>query len=471
MRPDPTRRSLALFGPTLTQRTATPNQNSRPTGCSRGDAMPYTYSLPTWPSFTGKGLSGYMFGPLNEKDLEIYYIEVEKGHDTFMVSKKITRIYYVLSGSGYFTIADRKYDVSPGMLVEVPPKVEYCYSGKMKLIGVSKPRWFRGNDTFTKWNPDVVPGGFPYAADSGSRLARLVRLRIFGKSPVSAYLQLNQRVWNSLPASFTALNPVRSYGNVLHTLARMHGGRAQAFSTFFLRNRPELELIRRLVDRGTKADTLRVAVLGCSTGAEAYSVAWTIRSARPDLKLILHAMDISKQAVEVGKCGVYSLKAPQLGNTDIFERVTRAEIEELFDRDRDTVTVKSSIKELIKWNVGDVGNAEVLDSLGPQDIVVANNFLCHMDDAEAERCLRNIARLVSPHGYLFVSGIDLDVRTKVADDLGWIPVQELLEEIHEGDPCMTSLWPCHYGALEPLDKRRQDWRLRYAAAFQLVPSG
>ena len=51
----------------------------------------------------------------------------------------------------------------------------------------------------------------------------------------------------------------------------------------------------------------------------------------------------------------------------------------------------------------------------------------------AERCLRNIARLVSPHGYLFVSGIDLDIRTKVAADLGWNPLQELLEQIHEGD--------------------------------------
>ena len=51
-----------------------------------------------------------------------------------MVSRKITRIYYILSGNGYFTIADRQYDVSPGMLVEVPPKVEYCYSGKMTLI-------------------------------------------------------------------------------------------------------------------------------------------------------------------------------------------------------------------------------------------------------------------------------------------------------------------------------------------------
>ena len=433
--------------------------------------MPYIYSLPTSTSFDGKGLFGYTFGPLKQKDLEIYYIEVEKGHDTFMISKKITRTYYVLCGSGYFTIADCRYDVSPGMLVEVPPKVEYSYAGKMKLIAFSKPRWFFGNDTHTKWNPDVVRGDFPPAADSVSWLKRLVRLKLFGKSPINAYLRLNRGLWNILPTRFIALGPIHSYGNFLHRLARIHGVRAQAVSTYFLRNRPQLELIRRLVERNTKTDTLRVAVLGCSAGAEAYSVAWRIRSARPDLQLILHAVDISRKAVEVGKCGVYSLVAPLFTNTDIFDRMTGAEIEELFDRDGDMVKVKPWIKDGIEWNVGDVGDSEILDVLGPQDIVVANNFLCHMDASMAERCLRNIARLVSPHGYLFVSGIDLDIRTKVAADLGWKALQELLEEIHEGDPCMKTFWPSHYGGLEPLNKSRRDWRLRYAAAFQLVPFG
>jgi len=63
----------------------------------------------------------------------------------------------------------------------------------------------------------------------------------------------------------------------------------------------------------------------------------------------------------------------------------------------------------------------------------------------------------------------LDVRTKVAEDLGWRPVQELLEEIHEGDPCMKTFWPWHYAGLEPLNKKRSDWKHRYAAVFQVLP--
>jgi chemotaxis methyl-accepting protein methylase len=377
--------------------------------------MQYVYSLPTSPSFTDKGLVGYDFPPLKQKDLEIIYVDAQRGHDKFILSKRITRIYYILSGRGHFTIADRKYDVSAGMLVEIPPKVEYCYSGRMKLIVLSTPRWFGGNDTFTKWNPDVVPwGDLTCAADRGSWLTRLIKLRIFEKSPVTAFLRLNQRLWSQLPASVSDLGPVYYLGKSLHRLARIHEVPTQSFSTYFLQNRPQLELIRRLAERSSEANVLKVAVLGCSIGAEAYSIAWTIRSARPELKLVMHAVDISGLAVEVGRTGVYSRVASQLTSTDIFERVTEAEIDKLFDIDGNSLTVKSWIKEGIEWHIADVGEPEILDTLGPQDIVVANNFLRHMGDLIAERCLRNVARLVSQNGHLFISGMDLDVRTKVA---------------------------------------------------------
>jgi SAM-dependent methyltransferase len=431
--------------------------------------MPYTHSLPPTPSFDGKGLFGYTFGPLQQKDVDVYYVVVDGGHDTFMVSRKITRIYYVLDGNGHFTIDNRRYDVSLGMLVEVPPKVEYSYSGRMKLVVFARPGWFARNDTHTKWNRDAIGYESSAPLPTASRWSSLFELRVLGKSPIGAFLRINRLAWNSVPASITSLAPLRRYGEFSHRVARAHGGRGQAFSTYFLRNRPALELIRRLVERRTRNDTLRVAVLGCSTGAEAYSVAWRIRTARPDLKLVLHAMDISHEAVAIGRRGEYSVTDAKLIDSNILERMTSAEIEEIFDRDGDVVSVKSWIREGIEWRVGDAGKIGIGDLLGPQEIVVASNFLCHMDQVSAEACLRNIARLVAPRGYLFVSGVDLDVRTKVADDLGWSPLQELLEEIHEGDPCMSTFWPWHYGGLEPLSKKRRDWKRRYAAAFQVLP--
>lgn len=130
--------------------------------------MPYTLTIPLSPSFTLKGLKGYQFGPLKNQELDIYFVDVEEGHDTFIISKSITRIYYIIEGNGYFTIEKQRHDVRPGMLVEVPPKLEYSYSGNMKILLISTPRWFEGNELITKKNPDVSTG-----LSMGSILAKI----------------------------------------------------------------------------------------------------------------------------------------------------------------------------------------------------------------------------------------------------------------------------------------------------------
>src|SRR5438477_9786357 len=78
-------------------------------------------------------------------------------------------------------------------------------------------------------------------------LAQLAATRLFGRSPVGAYLRINESLWTRLPPSMTRRRLLSAYGRWLHALAR-HGDRRQYFGTFFLRNRPELELMRRVVE-------------------------------------------------------------------------------------------------------------------------------------------------------------------------------------------------------------------------------
>jgi SAM-dependent methyltransferase len=254
----------------------------------------------------------------------------------------------------------------------------------------------------------------------------------------------------------------------MHALVRSRGGRRQYFGTFFLRNRPQLELIRRLaLQRG---GSVRVAVLGCSLGAEVYSIVWSIRRSQPDLSVGVRALDISSEVLEVAREGEYALGRSELADEPICERMTQEEIASMFDEEGSRLRVKPWIKDGIEWSVGDARDPKLAAILGSQDIVVANDFLCHMDPHDAETCLRSIARLVDRNGYLVVSGIDLDVRTSVARDLGWNPVRELLEDIHDGDRSLRASWPWRYWGLEPLDKTRPDWPLRYASVFQLGAS-
>lgn len=306
---------------------------------------------------------------------------------------------------------------------------------------------------------------------SQSILPRIARVKVVRKCFGHPFLVANEWIWNRLPDSFTMARPLRAYGSFLHYLIRLRSARLQRHGTYFLRNRPELELIRTLLSQRPPESALNVAVLACSNGAEVYSILWTIRSARPDLKVRLHAIDISREVVEIAQKGAYPLKGHDMVHSAIFERLSEDEMFSMFDRVNGELRIKPWIKEGIDWRVGDATNPAMATLLGPQDMVVANNFLCHMPPQDAERCLRNVAKLVSPGGYLFVSGIDLDIRTKIALDSGWTPVQNSLEEIHNGDPSVRQDWPWQYWGLEPFDSERQDRNVRYASVFQLNHRG
>jgi chemotaxis methyl-accepting protein methylase len=253
-------------------------------------------------------------------------------------------------------------------------------------------------------------------------------------------------------------------------LVCLRAKRQQYFGTFFLRNRSALQLMGRLAQQKPHGSTLRIAVLGCSIGAEVYSILWTIRATRPDLKVLLDAVDVSQEMLSFAEKGVYAPDSSQFVSDSIFERLTEAEMVEMFDWKGDQAEVKSWLREGITWHLGDAADPDLVDILGPQDMVVASNFLCHMVPSDAEKCLGNVAQLVSPGGYLFVSGVDLDIRTKIALDLGWEPMRELIVEVHDGDRSVRADWPWEWWGLEPLNRKRQDWQTRYAAAFRIASS-
>ena len=281
-------------------------------------------------------------------------------------------------------------------------------------------------------------------------------------------LRINRAIWNRLPVGLRNTPAGRWYGTMLHAKVRQGADRRQYFGTSFLRNRAQLEQIRRLAVTRPEGASFDLAVLGCSIGAEVYSVLWTIRKARPDLKVKTMALDISPEVLAVAERAVYSSEASALVGWSIFDRLSEAEREQIFDWDGNEGTVKPWIRAGVRFQLGNAADPEIVRTLGPQDMVLASNFLCHMAPMAAQSCLRNIARLVKPGGHLLVVGVDLDVREKLARELAWQPVPELIREIHEGDPDVRRDWPCEWWGLEPLDDRRRDWRLRYGAIFTLV---
>lgn len=307
----------------------------------------------------------------------------------------------------------------------------------------------------------------------------------------NAYLNRGRSLWSSLPVSIRQGSMGREYGKHLHRLACRYADRRQSHSTFFLRNKPELELMLHLLEGVPLHSSIRISVVACSKGAEVYSILWKVRSTRPDLKVIATAVDISQEVVDFAAAGMYSLKAldtmaashdKQVEQIDdmnwkdqllghealsMFERMTSEERDQMFDVIGDRAAIRPWLKDGITWACADATKPGFAASTDLQDIVVANRFLCHMEPGAAEACLRNLARLVKPGGYIFVSGVDLDVRAKVARDLGWQPVTYLIKEVHEGDRSLMKGWPLHYWGLEPFSQDRIDWQIRFASAFRL----
>src|SRR5215469_15545399 len=217
---------------------------------------------------------------------------------------------------------------------------------------------------------------------------------------LEVYLARSRWIWRHLPSWLKNRSVGHAYGRHLHALVRRYSRRSQNHSTFFMRNRPEMELMCRLMGQKAYGASVAISVLACSKGAEVYSILWSIRTSRPDLKITLQAVDISQEIIDFAKEGTYSLKGladlQVLNHLDmtqkakliwttcrdqghnqsesIFQRLDKYEMEAMFDREDDQAKVNSWLKEGITWRHLDASAPEIIDALGPQDVVVANRF-------------------------------------------------------------------------------------------------
>jgi chemotaxis methyl-accepting protein methylase len=223
-------------------------------------------------------------------------------------------------------------------------------------------------------------------------------------------------------------------------------------------------VLAEIAARYERLEPLRLAVLGCSTGAELYSILYMLRLRRSDLELSAVGLDISEEVIAQAAKGEYGLQDREV------ERLSSVKREALCRQEGDHLYVHEWLRQGVQWIVADACDPNLSAIIGPQDIVVANNFLIHLSDELAERCLRSIISLVTPGGHLCVWGVNLDMRTRVVHERGLVPILSRIEEIHNADERAREVWPWLYWGLEPLDRARPDWQLRYVTIFQVQQS-
>jgi chemotaxis methyl-accepting protein methylase len=286
--------------------------------------------------------------------------------------------------------------------------------------------------------------------------------------------KLCRAVWESIPGPIVKTAPMRYTGKLIYRNFTRNVLRVQSHYTHFMRNPPLLDALASLLTDYEKGSTLRLASIGCSTGAELYSTLHVLRRARPDLTFLAQGVDISSAVVEIARRGIYRPDAPaaedglyQAGRAEVSSKDIdgfRGILETLPDG---TLRVHEWLRENASWWTADATDKSLLDVVGEQDIVLANNFMGPMEDPLAEACLRNIMRLVKPGGLLVVEGIDTDLKTRILMPSEFKPVLSRQEDIWTADPSKRG-WPWVRWSYEPLDRNEEGWQFRYSVIFRRV---
>jgi quercetin dioxygenase-like cupin family protein len=85
--------------------------------------------------FHREGFDGHVYVPSDAGvGFNILGIDVHGSHPRKRMLGDTTRTYYVIDGSGSFTLGDTTSEVIAGDLFIIPPDEEYEYSGEMRLL-------------------------------------------------------------------------------------------------------------------------------------------------------------------------------------------------------------------------------------------------------------------------------------------------------------------------------------------------
>ena len=255
-----------------------------------------------------------------------------------------------------------------------------------------------------------------------------------------------------------------TWRSLRHQIALL-GERKNYTFTHFLRLPTQYEaLAGPVLDHVAPAGTARpldIIDIGCSTGAEPYSIASLLARRRPDLAFTIRAFDIDPDVLLRARAGRYS-------ETEVLDNkvVTTEFVDGTFDRQGDMFTVKPEIARQVSFGTADLRDPRIRETVGTADIAFAQNLLYHFPPRVARRAFANLITLLRPRSALFIDGMDLGTRRRLTRAAGLVPLDYHVEGIHnEAGLLRTAAWPWVYWGLEPYHASRKDCLWRYATVF------
>ena len=210
------------------------------------------------------------------------------------------------------------------------------------------------------------------------------------------------------------------------------------------------------------SDPIRIVVIGCSTGAEPYTLSSVLLDRCPALRVSIDAYDIDPKVLAIARDATYPADVV-LANP----LVTPDFVAKTFDRSDDGLCkVKPAVAGRVRFHQADFVRGDIRQSIAPADIVFAQNVMCNLRRPAAARLFDNAAALLKPRSVLFVDGMDLDMREQRTRKHGLVPLTFELERIHdEARLVRGERYPWYAAGLEPFSPKHRNCDRRYATIF------
>lgn len=164
--------------------------------------------------------------------------------------------------------------------------------------------------------------------------------------------------------------------------------------------------------RSNKVKELRIWSTSCAAGQEAYSIAILLeelkKNSNIDFSYRIFATDLSEAQIELAKEGIYSASA--LGNTSL------KRIETWFDSNRESYTIKKSLKENIVFSTFDLLNEQLNfppeSVFGEFNLVFCANILFYYAPQQQHSMLQKLRKVLVSNGCLVTGETERGLASK-----------------------------------------------------------
>lgn len=277
-------------------------------------------------------------------------------------------------------------------------------------------------------------------------------------------LDLARRLLKAVPGVRRFADSAR--GQALHHRLLLHFESRTCYTfTQFFRLPSQLEALAGpvldFVDAHRRSEPLRIVVIGCSTGAEPYTVSSVLLECWPRLRFTIDAYDVAPEVLAIARDATY----PR--STVLSNPLVKADfVAQTFDQSGDLVVVKTEIARRIRFHQADAVKSDIRQQIRPADIVFAQNVMCNLRRPAARRLFANVVAMLKPRSALFIDGMDLDMRERCTREHHLVPLTFAVQRIHdEARLVRGDRYPWFAAGLEPSLPRNRNFERRYSTIF------